>query len=491
MLKPISHARSAGPARTGCRWFLLLALAGGLFQARAQQVTVSEPVSVREDHAYYILGDDRGHVLLLRDKQTTVDVQGYDAEMRLHWEKEIELDKKSPAVLDVINRTRDFCLLYLFRQRSQPVLKAHRYNAAANLLDSATIKVFEDALYAPFLQVTCSEDKSVGLVWYVQQQRDVTAIAFDLHTLQVRWEYSFAPEGVNFALDQGEMLVSNQGDMYFVLRKANRNSRQWDHYLEIFDYGPSTQQMLRRYIVPMEGILTYDAVFSFDNLNQCLKAGGLYAEENSNRADGFYYLSVNPRDLVAPPLFRRYAFQESFIAILKEKEKLKNKGLEDVSVREIIHRRDGGIILLGELNKEFQRGMSTASYYNRASFRPIIDYYYDDIFLLAFHPDGALHWDQILHKKQYSQDDDAAYSSYFLAKTPAALRLVFNDEIKQGNTVSEYVVKANGDFGRHAVMNTERKDLSLRFREAVQLSANEIIVPSERRNKLKLVRVTY
>ncbi len=491
MLKPISPAGPDHLPKPVGPWLLLLALGAFLRPAPAQQVTVSEPVSVREDHSYYILGDDRGHVLLLRDKQTTVDVQGYDADMRLHWEKEIELDKKNPAVLDVINRTSDFCLFYLFRQRSQPVLKAHRYNAAANLLDSATIKVFEEALYAPFIQVTCSENKSIGMAWFVQQQREVTAIAFDLQSFQVLWEYSFSPEGANFALDQGTMLISNQGDMYFILQKANRNSRQWDHYLEIFDYGPSTQQMLRRYVVPMEDILTYDAVFSFDNLNQCLKAGGLFAEENGNRADGFYYLSINPRDLTNAPLVRRYAFQENFIAILKEKEKLKHKGLEDVSVREIIHRRDGGIIVIGELNKEFQRGMSTTSYYNRASFRPIIDYYYDDLFLLAFHPDGTLHWDQILHKKQYSQDDDAAYSSYFLAKTPAALRLVFNDEIKPGNSVSEYIVKANGDYNRHAVMNTERKDLNLRFREAVQLSANEIIVPSERRNKLKLVRVTY
>ena len=46
------------------------------------------------------------------------------------------------------------------------------------------------------------------------------------------------------------------------------------------------------------------------------------------------------------------------------------------------------------------------------------------------HPDGSNHWEKVLHKKQYSQDDDAAYSSYFLLKTPTALRVIFNDEAK-------------------------------------------------------------
>ncbi|MCB0626438.1 MAG: hypothetical protein KDC43_21590, partial [Saprospiraceae bacterium] len=92
---------------------------------------------------------------------------------------------------------------------------------------------------------------------------------------------------------------------------------------------------------------------------------------------------------------------------------------------------------------------------------------------------------------QYSQDDDAAYSSYFLLKTPYNLRLLFNDEIKYENTVSEYVIQGNGHFDRNAVMSTENQKLRLRFTDAIQVASNALIVPSERRNRLKLVKVTY
>ena len=457
---------------------------------KAQQVTVSEPVSIRDDNSYQIISDERGNVLLFRDKKTKFEVQGYDTQMRLSWEKEIELDRKNPEVLEVSPLNGDFCVIYKFKQKLQPILKIHRYSSAANLLDSATIKVYESAFFTPNFQVTFSEDKNIALIWYVENQNEITALAFDIARMKVLWENIFIPEGIVMHRDFAQMLVNNSGDMFFVLKKDNFSSKRREHYLEIFDFGPTTNNALRRYIVHMQENLTYDVHFSFDNLNLELKAAGFYATDNLSKAEGFYYLSI-PQRKTDDQTVKFYPFEDDFVAVLLEKDKGKNKGIPEVSVQEIVHRQDGGIILIGELNKEFQRGVASTNYYNRNGFRPITDYYYDDVFLISIHPDGAMHWKTILHKKQYSQDDDAAYSSYFLAKTPVALRVIFNDEIKQDNTVSEYVVRGTGEYDRRAVMSTERKDLSLRFRDAVQVAANEIVIPSERRNRLKLVRVSY
>ena len=101
------------------------------------------------------------------------------------------------------------------------------------------------------------------------------------------------------------------------------------------------------------------------------------------------------------------------------------------------------------------------------------------------------HWELILPKKQFSQDDGGVYSSYFLFKTPSQLRLMFNDEIKPKNTVSEYIVRGDGTFERKSVLNTENLELKMRFRDAVQLDSDEILIPSERRNRLKLVKLEY
>jgi hypothetical protein len=111
------------------------------------------------------------------------------------------------------------------------------------------------------------------------------------------------------------------------------------------------------------------------------------------------------------------------------------------------------------------------------------------MFAISVHPNGEEHWKKVLYKKQYSQDDQGIYSSYFLFKTPQNVRLIFNDEIKFENTVSEYLVKGNGINERHSLLSTELLKLRLRFRDAVQISADRVIVPSERRGQLRVAKI--
>ncbi|MFQ5447871.1 MAG: hypothetical protein ACE5FF_13165, partial [Saprospiraceae bacterium] len=399
-------------------------------------------------------------------------------------------DKRRPELIQVVPMGGDFCLFYQFRKKGNPVLKAHRYSPSANLRDSVTLKVLEMLFYTPNYQVVVSENKKIALIYFVEQSDEFTVFSFDMGQMKLLWESSFTLDDFIFHRDFIQMLVDNGGNMHLVLSRDNRRSKQDEHYLEIFETGEATQNIFQRYIVPMQGHLTYHALFSFDNLNKRLVAAGLYSGDNFARADGYFFLSIaqNNHD---DQVLTFHPFEDDFVKVLEEKEKSKNKGLAEVSVQEIVLRRDGGILFIGELNKEFQRGVAAGSYYARTGMRPIVDYYYDDMFLVSIHPNGQEHWKTILHKKQYSQDDNAIYSSYFLTKTPTALRIIFNDEIKQENTVSEYIVSGNGSFEHNTVMNTERKELSLRFRDGVQVAANEIIVPSERRNRLKLVKIVY
>ncbi len=69
------------------------------------------------------------------------------------------------------------------------------------------------------------------------------------------------------------------------------------------------------------------------------------------------------------------------------------------------------------------------------------------------------------------------------------LRLLWNK--LRSTTVSEFVLNGVGEGERHAIMNTQGQDLFLRFRDAMQVAANEIIVPSDDRRRLRLVRIQY
>ncbi|NJK83304.1 MAG: hypothetical protein HC912_05280 [Saprospiraceae bacterium] len=146
--------------------------------------------------------------------------------------------------------------------------------------------------------------------------------------------------------------------------------------------------------------------------------------------------------------------------------------------------------------KTNQRAYATGTappynYRNSTFVASSIDYYFEHLMLISIHPVGETQWTNILRKKQFSQDDGGVYSSYFLVKTPSNLRFVFNDEIKEENTVSEYVIQGSGDFGRRSVMSTDNQRIKLRFQDAIQVGIDEFVVPSERRGRLRIVRVRY
>ena len=470
------------------KYLLLILLLPALIHA--QSILVSEDIPLRNDVSYELLGELKGQTLLFRDRTTEFEVQAFDDRMRESWSKEIELDKRTPSVLGVYPTQEDFTIVYRFRQKGNTIIKAHRYDPAANLIDSVTIHNYGYLFYTPNFEIIRSEDKSKLLIFYIERQTIVRAVAFDVFGMQKLWETSFSPEELNYYDEFRQILVDNDGNLRLILEKDNFKSKRKTHYYEIHEYYGEGNE-LNAYNIPLDGYLTYDVFFSFDNLNQRLIAAGLYSEKNPAKATGYFYLNIDPQKPKAH-LLSFIPFEDEFVENLTGKETDDNKGIVEVSVQEIVLRRDGGVLMIAERNRQMERRSAGTSrvYYDGTS-RFIVDYYYDELFVISIHPTGETHWKTILHKKQYSQDDDGVYSSYFLFKTPSNLRFLFNDEIRYENTVSEYVMNGRGEYDRNSILSTENLHLRLRFRDAIQVDAGGLIVPSERRNRLKLVKLEY
>jgi hypothetical protein len=189
--------------------------------------------------------------------------------------------------------------------------------------------------------------------------------------------------------------------------------------------------------IPLTEYLTNDMRFTFDNLNHRLVAAGLYAEKNRDRANGIFFLSVAPGDTSGKAVLRYEPFDDKFISVLRQKDVSDDtKGVEDADVKQLVLRQDGGVIVVVERQHEIQRGSAAGRGFWREGMRMVVDFYFDDVFIVALHPDGRAHWKTVLHKKQYSQDDEGTFSSYFLVRGSDKLRVLFNDEIKYENTCS-------------------------------------------------------
>lgn len=481
--------RSAGAGKhTFC--FLLLCFCLLPCVSPAQSIHVSEGISIRNDYGYELIGRLRDRILLFRDKFDDFEVQAYDNQMRLSWTRSLEdLDKRGVQILSVVGSKNDFSVVHKLRRRNRSFLRIHKYDPGANLIDSMTIKDYGERLFSPpVLEIVRSEDKNCFVVFNSSERNKLEITCFRLDKMQTLWDKTIPIDDEFYESGLKAMALSNAGDFFIVNEMNNRRSRLGAHEFLIARINGGTDQYSH---IPLGEFLTSDMRFIFDNKNQRLVAGGLYAEKNRDRANGVFYLSLLPGDTTGHVLHYE-PFDDKFISVLRQKDVSEDtKGIENADVKQLVLRQDGGVVVVVERQHEIQRGSAAGRGFWREGMRMVVDFYYDDMFIIAMHPDGRTHWKTVLHKKQYSQDDEGTFSSYFLVRGADKLRVLFNDEIKYENTCSEYVISPNGDFDRNSLVNTIGQNLRLRFRDALQISAGECLIPSEFRNKLRLVLLRF
>ena len=458
----------------------------------AQRVTVSEEVQIRSDDAYQVIGKMKNRFLLFRFRGSDdFEIQAFDEKLRLSWKKEIVLDKKNPRILDLIPQKEDFVVIYQYRHKGKGYLKAAKFDPAANLIDSVSFVNLGNVWYSPKFESVYSEDRTKVVLSTLERQSYFQLYAFDTEKMEFLWENQVKPERILEPSSSDFSLVDNRGNYYFIREKYNRKARLEDHRIEVFKIQGSGSEKRSSLIVKMDEFLIYDLDFIYDNRNRNLLGAGLYSENSRSRANGIFTLTI--KGGVGASSFEHLEFEDNLIAGLSGKGVDEEKGISEIDVQDIVLRRNGGALLLLERNRVVERraGTTGRSYLGRDGSGFIVDHYYDDVVAMAVNPKGELTWQEIFHKRQYSQDDNAVFSSYFLLKTPSQMRLIFNDDIKNETTVSEYLIKANGTSDRNAVFSTEAQNLKLRFRDALQLNGSEFIIPSERRNRLRLVLVSF
>ncbi|MBN8678981.1 MAG: hypothetical protein J0M29_12205 [Chitinophagales bacterium] len=472
-----------------CLFALFFLFTRALF---GQSAVVSEPVFIRTDYGYELIGRLRDRVLIFRDRYDDFIVQAFDPQLKLSWTKELDdLDHRGTRILGVVPGRNDFSIIYQTRRRGHTVLRVHKYDPGANLIDSMEVKDYGERIFnTPNLEIAQSDDRNCIVIYNVAERDRIEATCIFLDKMIAPWDHIAIVEDLSdvFESRNPEITVSNSGLFFWITERNNRKAKLEKHELEIIKFDGTGVHVNT---TPLGNYLTVDLKFAFDHYNHQLVGAGLWTEKARERSNGVFYLRLSPgRDSAAA--LRYEAFDEKFLSVLRQKDVSdESRGVVDARLQEILLRQDGGVILVAERYREVQRGASAGRGFFRDGMRMIVDYYYDDVFVLAIKPNGNVQWKSALHKKQYSQDDDGIFSSYFLMRTPDRMRFFFNDEIKYENTCSEYVLSASGEFDRNSLLNTLNQSLRLRFRDALQMNANECLVPSEYRGRLKLVLLRF
>ncbi|MEO6189767.1 MAG: hypothetical protein ABIO44_04705 [Saprospiraceae bacterium] len=453
-------------------------------QSSAQQLIISEELNMRNDFAYYLVPVDK-EIFLVRDKAIKIIFQHLRQDQNWTIEKELDLEGKKWKLLDVFKHEDKIGVLY-----TSKVDKS--YKCFYTVFDQNGIKKYQrliassiDILNQEIINFQSSENKafvSIGLrdknnkPWIILFNRLQDSIYYTLDANQYLDSENEPAE---------ESLLGNNGDFYLRYEYENPEKSKNKYLPKVIGLNAQGEKILD--LIISSSYEVFSTKLALSNMNQEVLIGGLFSKAGEQDILGYFNQNLSKE---SNPSF--FNFDEKKMKEWmgkKSKSTISHNEMQTKAIRFLI---DGSVLLFLENVKQYiRRPYFGGGTDNGSSFvnNRWIDYYYDDIVVCCISPQREKLWETILRKKQFSQDDDGINSSFFIVSNKSLLRLLFNDEIKNESTVSEYILLADGTNNRKSLLNTSNSKLNLRIRDAIQIDAQTVIIPNENNGKLSIVQL--
>lgn len=480
---------------------LVAIILGTLIPTKAQDIQVSLPEKfILRSANLEVMGKynelNYVHVYDRREHQMYV----YRDNMGLKWKKELPFDANRFEFEKLYFDRGQFTLFYSDRGQGNKVLFAETFStdieADTPIYTVDTIPGRFAKTYPEFAFLQ-SDSRAYTLVYYIEtafNQNDQIIFTLLNRKLEKVLTGSLHIPTTEKRTELYDILVDDSGVVYVVmaefkdanLEHARRywvmTSKNGFKDLEHYDIKPRPQTYLN------------NVKFKVDNFNKNLVIAGFYAEDyrKSAYAEGVYFQRIDLKGEDSS-VVEYQKFPSDFIARIQGSRAGKTGRLYTFLVDQILLRQDGGAVVLTEsFYKTYRRSPDIYDVYGMPMYsESSITYHFDELLVFSLHPKGDLHWKNILLKHQSSTGDYGRYSSYALMNTGDLLTFLFNDEINNRSNIVTYTVDVRGEMKRSVLLNSRKYDVYLLPQFAKQVSSTELVIPSIKRNELRMVKLTY
>ena len=193
------------------RLLFILLLTMATLPSYGQEIVVSEEVILKNDYAYEVIGKLDGNILLFRDMQNQFEVQAFDEELRLKWQRVLDLEKRNADVVAVVPGDTSFHVIFGYRLKGDYYLKHNQYDPQIRVIDSTTISVLENLYFAPRFQYSLSEDKTKILLYRSDKEIEIQVGVYDVGIKEMLWRKQVVFQNGSARRDFRQILVSNAG----------------------------------------------------------------------------------------------------------------------------------------------------------------------------------------------------------------------------------------------------------------------------------------
>ncbi|HEX8460408.1 MAG TPA: hypothetical protein VF623_03225 [Segetibacter sp.] len=483
----------------------------------AQRVIYSEPD--RNDYRqteFEIIGKVNGNILIYKSLRGSSDMSVYDIEMKQKERVKMEFLPDRIINADFLAYP-DYCYMFYQYQRRNIV-----YSMAAKIDGNGKIvgePVTMDTTEISFLasnkiySVLNSEDKQYIGVFKINSKNEdnflITTILYnkDLQKIEKHAIHLPMPARHDYL---SEFSVDNDGDFAF-LRGIQRQDN--DHvenlYLLLKKQGHAD---ITAKGIALKDFGLDDVRLKVDNSNKRFIISSFFSKNRRGNIDGLY-TCIWDKSLDTTKSITSVIFDDQFRNDAKGDNGVKS-AFNDYSIRNMIVRKDGGFILAAESFFTTGRGGAGNRYnymYGSPFLRPM-DYYMfspygygypwgrynsfgqstrynaQNIAVFSFDSSGSVSWQNIINKNQYDDETDALIG-YSLVNTGDQLHILFNQQEKRIQLLSDQSISPDGKVTRNPTLKNLDQGYDFMARYGKQISSRQIIFPTMYRNYLCFARL--
>lgn len=435
-----------------------------------------------------------GIIVRLFGSEDVINV--YGSEMKLLTTKTISFkNQDGPLQYIMLNRT-GAVIFYLEQEKKYSVLYAQPVNSKFVEIGKPLVVdsiLDRKDLVASNLRFKPSADQSYLTIYYpyfsYNKIESIKFLCID-RSLNIAYNKTVPVNRDERELEESKSLIDNAGNTFLILKPQNPEGKSQYDVLRFTTTGD-----FATYSITTDKEVFGEPYFDIDNKNGNLIMTGFFDAKRATdeaAASGFLYASFDPDNGVLVKTNYTY-FPREFISELTGRENPTNLSLFTFNVRKAILRNDGGALIIAESfikdTREQPVPIGIQPGYN--SYRTTEVLQFNDIIAFSVNPAGGLEWNSVMRKKQASEDDNGAYSSFLIMNEKEKLRFLYLDDISPSGSLTQYVLSSAGKYDRNIVLNQEERDAMLLPKMGRQISPSEVVIPSYKGNELKLVKITF
>ena len=472
------------------------------FCANAQTVTVSDiDRNDSRDMNFEIIGKMNGNILVYKNIRSNHKISIFDNEMNTLETVKLDFMPERTFNVDFVPYANHFFIIYQYQKGSILHCMAVKMDGKARKitepveLDTTSIPIATDnKIYSTIY----SEDKSKIAIFKIQtrhQKFNMQTLILDSGMKLISKERLFTDYSERKD-NYDNFLLGNDGTFVLTLAKQSGN-RDNSNALSIVTKEP-LQDTFSYHEIDLGEKYIDEVKLKIDNRNNRYLINTFYYTKNLGSIEGLFTCIWDKTTK------KKYGsqftqFSDSLRAELKDGGLLRY-ALNDFFIRNIVVKADGGFIVTAEEFSSSTSGNNLSRYdllYNPYSlssggyyynpynnyYRPLSSYanrqttryYYDNILVLSISKTGQVLWSKVLHKSQFS-DDEENFLSFSILASGSEIHFLFNEDRKY-QVVSDQSVSANGVIKRYPTLKSPQKGYEFMPSLSKQTGANQIIIP--------------